>query len=135
MHRAPWIAALVLCFAPACETTSRTLPPQADFDLTRAAATRRWDVFVQAERVGEVVRFDDVEGPRFFYSVRNTLHQELGLIDARGRTYRYKAHQPEPDWIGTMTVLEGVEKILGCEARPELRERELAPSTADESRS
>ena len=69
----------------------------------------------EGERVGLVVRFEGDEPGRAHYMVRNIWHQDLGLIDHLGRAYRYVPHRPEPLWVGTGTVEEGVEEILGVD--------------------
>ena len=77
------------------------------------------------------------------YMVRNVWHQDLGLIDAYGRAYRYVPHSSDPAWVGSGSVRQGVERILGlagcelsefplaAEARPaspgELEQRRMNP--------
>lgn len=126
MWRPLLVVLSLLCTQTACETTSRSIPVLGDFDVTHAVATRAFLLVDKNQMVGEVVRFDDLEGGRFFYSVRNPLHQELGLIDETGRAYRFRAHQPEPTWIWTGAVSEGVRRILGAREGSELREVQLA---------
>lgn len=123
------VAFLVARTLVSCETTTRSVPVLGDFDITRATATRAWFVVDQDETVGELVRFEEEQGRRFFYSVRNKLHQEFGLIDEAGRAYRFRAHQPEPTWVSTGAVVEGVRDILGSGATTKLREVQLADLT------
>ncbi len=128
------LSALFLAFTQsACETTSRSVSLLRDFDVTHAAATRAWIVIDKGEPVGEMVRYDDENGERFFYSVRNPFHQELGFIDSVGRAYRFRAHQPEPSWTGTGAVIEGVRSILEASLESELREVELAQLAGSEA--
>ena len=58
------------------------------------------------------MRFEETDGTRYFFSVRNAHQHELGLVDSFGRAYRYRPHQEEPEWLGTGTVEEGVRRIL-----------------------
>lgn len=119
----PLLVGIVLaCTQTGCVTTSRSVSPREEFDVRHAAATRAWLVVDGSQTIGEMVRYDDRAGARFFYSVRNLLHQELGLIDSLGRAYRFRAHQPEPTWTGTGPVLEGVRRILESSSASELRE-------------
>ena len=80
--------------------------------------------------LGFVLRFEASEDGRCFHSVRNEWNQELGLVDAEGRAWRYRPHASEPEWLGTGTVGEGAGRILGATAASlepmalhELRER------------
>ena len=128
------LIALLLAFTQsACETTSRSVSLLRDFDVTHAAATRAWIVIDEGRTIGEMVRYDDEAGARFFYSVRNRFHQELGFIDSVGRAYRFRAHQPEPNWTGTGAVIEGVRSILDAGLGSELLEVELAQLTGSEA--
>lgn len=64
--------------------------------------------------LGAVVRFEEqAASERAFYSVRNPEGQEIGIVDLHGRVWRYRAHETEPEWLGTGTVFEGALKILG----------------------
>lgn len=117
---------LALATQLSCETTTHSVPVLGDFNIAHTSATRGWLVLEEGEVIGELVRFDEAEGGRFFYSVRNSLHQEFGLIDEAGRAYRFKPHQAEPDWVGTGAVLAGVRQILGSNEASELREVDIA---------
>lgn len=129
MWRRSILVLLALATQLSCETTTHSVPVLGDFDITHTSATRAWFVLDQGEIIGELVRFDDAEGVRFFYSVRNPLHQEFGLIDEAGRAYRFRPHQEEPSWVGTGAVLRGVRQILGSSEAAELREIELTELT------
>lgn len=64
--------------------------------------------------LGALVRFEEQgNSERAFYSVRNREGQEIGIVDVHGRVWRYRAHESEPEWLGTGTVFEGALKILG----------------------
>lgn len=64
--------------------------------------------------MGLVVQFQESGGVRdSLYVVRNTWHQDLGLIDGLGRAFRYVPHREEPVWVGSGTVLSGAQRILG----------------------
>jgi hypothetical protein len=67
--------------------------------------------------------------------VRNVWHQDLGMIDAFGRAYRYVVHHEEPVWVGSGSVRQGVERILGlenCELAEFPLPEEARPSTPGE---
>jgi hypothetical protein len=91
---------------------------------------RAWEI-VQADRVvGVVVEFTEEPGRRF-YSVRNAWQQELGLVDAVGRAWRYRPHESEPDWLGSGTVVEGAARVLGLDGEAEVFEVELGSLRAE----
>jgi hypothetical protein len=95
--------------------------------VTRAEAVFAWEVR-EADRVlGYVVRFETGEAKsKTYYSVRNEHRQELGLVDADGRAWRYRAHQREPEWLGTGTIVKGVRLILDASASAQLVATDLA---------
>lgn len=107
-----WILALT-CLA-ACRTTSSSAPPNVGSAvITRAEAVYAWEVRDGGELRGYVVRFETgEERSQTWYSVRNTHQQELGLVDADGRAWRYRPHQREPEWLGTGTVARGSRLVL-----------------------
>jgi len=80
---------------------------------TISRAVEAWEVVVQDRVVGTVVIFEveSRDGERF-YQVRNPHQQELGMVDAEGRWWRFEPHAPRPVWLGTGTVREGVCRIL-----------------------
>ena len=104
------IAALVLLAS--CETTRNALPTGGERTPARTEPVRAWAIVSGGEAHGFAVRFEEKDGDRFFFSVRNENQQELGLVDSLGRAYRYRPHQEEPEWLGTGTVEEGVRRIL-----------------------
>lgn len=101
-------------------------PPPA---LTQPKAA--WELVLGGRVVGVVVEFDDADGARRFFSVRNPAHQELGMVDAHGRWWRYHPHEEEAEWLGTGTVSEGAREILGLERAPEVYEVELQTLSAE----
>lgn len=105
---------LVACGLVACRTTTNSAPPYADAAVvTRAEAVYGWEVREDGELVGYVVRFETGDArSKTWYSVRNRHQQELGIVDAEGRVWRYRPHQREPEWLGTGTVARGANRIL-----------------------
>lgn len=80
-----------------------------------------WRVERGSELVGLVIRFDPAHGDHDrFHSVRNPWNQELGMVDAEGRAWRFRPHGRDPLWLGTGTVADGVCSVLGVD--PELCE-------------
>jgi hypothetical protein len=95
--------------------------------LTTALPTRAFEVVEHGEVVGVVVEFTETGGGRRFFSIRNESQQELGMVDDRGRYWRFRAHwestqDGESEWIGTGTVLNGATLILGLGNEIELYE-------------
>lgn len=121
MKRLALLASLVsfLGIGSACRTTVSSGPALSASvgELRLASPTQGWEVFHDSEIVGLVVYFR-ADGPAedSVYMVRNVWHQDLGLIDAFGRAYRFVVHHEEPAWVGSGSVRQGVERILGLEA-------------------
>lgn len=118
---------LVLLFAGCRTETQRTLrydlgAPEAAW----SAPERAWEVVAGGRVVGVVVEFREAGQPRRFFSVRNPEQQELGLVDEHGRAWRSRAHEDEPEWLGTGTVAEGATRILGLESTATLFEVPLS---------
>jgi len=110
---------------PACRTT-RTLQPAGlgDGVVQRATLMGSWDVHARGQLCGHLQRFEtEEEPPRFFFHVQNLEHQDLGLVDAQGRAWRYRPHAREADWVATGTVAAAVAAILGVDGPVELVER------------
>ncbi|MCP3916348.1 MAG: hypothetical protein GY711_12395 [bacterium] len=117
-----------LALAAGCTTTYESAPPGVDGAIIhQAPATDAWHIVVDGVAAGVLVRFEEPDTARFLYSVRNEHNQDLGLIDADGRAFRFRPHG-EPEWISTGTVLEGALEILGASAG------ELAPVPLTELR-
>jgi hypothetical protein len=122
----------------ACRTTSTTQPSAASEPcaVTHAAPVRAWRVVGPEREHGFVVRFQE-EGAseRTYFSVRNLHQQDLGIVDALGRAYRYRPHQRDPEWLGSGTVLDGARRILDAPLESHLVEVALGalarPSTPD----
>lgn len=109
------LALALLLAASACVTTVETSPPGIDDLLvTKALPVRAWFVVDEDRPRGSVVRYETFESPpRIVYFVRNVHHQDLGVIDHLGRAYRYHPHEEEAEWLGSGSVLEGAQRILG----------------------
>jgi hypothetical protein len=85
--------------------------PEALVSTPRAA----WRAIEGPRSLGFVLRFEPSSGRHAaFHSVRNVWNQELGLVDAEGRAWRYRPHAREPLWLGTGTVLDGTRAILSA---------------------
>lgn len=118
-----------------CQTQVRQAEViHSEAELSFLEANRAWEVVQDGRVVGSVVEFEEGQGERRFFSVRNARHQELGMVDVLGRAYRYRAHADEPEWLGTGTVIEGTQGILDLEAMPELYEVPLQLLRSDDPR-
>lgn len=126
---------LLAALVPACRTTTSTLPPSPQqIAATHSIATAAWELRDGATVLGRVLRMDTVEAPpRTVFVVENREGQDLGLVDSLGRAWRYRAHEREPDWVATGTVVQGARAILGASERAELVEID-APSRARDDR-
>ena len=109
------LALLLALPAASCTTESNHRPIGLDEGApTLATAVEAWEVVEAGQVVGTVVVFEvDGTGERFF-QVRNPHQQELGMVDAEGRWWRYDPHADEPEWLGTGTVREGICRLLGA---------------------
>lgn len=105
-----------LCLT-ACQTIDSQVQPVAVSSEARTGRpVQAWEaVGGHGERLGLVVRFEATAREEVHFIVRNVWHQDLGLIDANGRAYRFRPHSPEPFWVGTGTVPEGVQRVLASE--------------------
>lgn len=123
--------ALALASVVACRTTSSETPAGGrDVSVTHSQATRVWQLVQMGEPLGVITRYEsDEHPPRTFFLVRNMARQDLGLVDALGRAWRYRPHEREAEWVTTGTVLQGALAILGNTGTGELRE--LALDTPD----
>jgi len=113
------LAALAL---GACRTRSSHAPANVEGGRPQSLrAVRTFEVRAEGELAGYLVLYESEAATRdFYYAVQNELRQELGMIDALGRAWRYRAFQREPDWIGTGTVAQGAAAVLGLEGEPVL---------------
>ena len=110
-------ALLLLTSLTSCvQTVSvREVEPELPAALVSVPA-RAWRVEEDGAHVGYCLRFDPSGGSHdSFHSVRNVWNQELGLVDADGRFWRYRPHGDEPLWLGTGAVSQGVFLILGLD--------------------
>jgi hypothetical protein len=104
---------LLFVLLSACETTERRVPVVSKAPSIRTAAPERsWEVVERGLAQGYVVLFTGAHEGDQVYAVRNTYHQDVGLIDARGRAYRFLPHHREPAWVGSGTIVQGVARIL-----------------------
>ncbi|MFT5288628.1 MAG: uncharacterized membrane protein YraQ (UPF0718 family) [Planctomycetota bacterium] len=96
--------------------------------IRRAEPTTAWEVVLDGETFGRVIRFD-VEGwpgeTRFV--VQNPYGQDMGMVDALGRAFRYVPHRPAL-WVASGTVPEGTAAILKLTGNLELQEVALTDS-------
>jgi hypothetical protein len=126
-RRYRFLALLFLLPIAACRTTETShVPGASNIAVTRAEPVRAWELWEQGRLLGSIVRFEETgEAARAFYSVRNREGQEIGLVDAQGRAWRYRPRESEPDWLGTGTVIEGAARILDGTEDAELIEVDL----------
>ena len=115
----PLAAALLLA---GCITSEREAPAPATVpEVVFSQPTHLWRVVQGTEAVGWLVRYTPTNDPTdAFLSVRNPWHQELGLIDAESRWWRFLPHQRDPQLIGAGATAEGVAAILDLETTPKL---------------
>ncbi len=115
------VLALLGC---ACQTTQVAGPVNADAgEPLEARPIEAWEAVAGGRAIGVVVRFAVETSPdEAWFSVRNPHQQELGLVDTRGRAWRYRPAAGDADWLGTGTVIEGVTQILAAPASLELFE-------------
>jgi hypothetical protein len=107
------------CRTVSTREVSSTPPPS----VRVGTHARTWEVVSGGERLGLVVLFEHARHAQgSLYVVRNAWHQDLGLIDALGRAYRYLPHHEEPAWVGSGTVAAGAQRIFGATAECELLE-------------
>jgi hypothetical protein len=115
------LALLAVPLAAGCMTQEVRTPVGSVAEVRTADPARAWELVSSAagsegDTLGMVLFFR-ARGERedSLYMVRNVWHQDLGLIDAYGRAYRYLPHHREPAWVGSGTVLQGAERILGVQ--------------------
>lgn len=127
---------MVLALAPACQTTTQSSVANAHAgEPLEARPVEAWEAVAAGRAIGVVVRFALESRPgEAWFSVRNPHQQELGLVDTRGRAWRFRPAAGDPDWIGTGTVIEGVARILSASDALELYEVPLATLLAEAPR-
>lgn len=117
-----------------CQTSQRARPfaNHAEAVVAQLRPERAWNVVHADEVAGVVVLFRAEGDPgRAFYSVRNPWQQELGMIDALGRIWRFRPHEPEPEWVGSGTVNQGAARILDLAPGASLEEVAIEELLAD----
>ncbi|TAJ25325.1 MAG: hypothetical protein EPO68_00170 [Planctomycetota bacterium] len=129
----PAAALLLVAIAPlllqtSCRTTRERAPVDpADAAPVHSSAVRAWRVVEAGAVRGWVISYrEDARDPREFFAVQNELRQELGLIDAQGRAWRYRPFQAEPEHLTSSTLADGARAILGASADAKLEEVSLA---------
>lgn len=110
---------LVAALASACTTTTHSRTYHGDpVSPTLAVPTRAWRAApagMESVTLGYVVQFDPTGDDRDgYWSVRNAYHQDLGLVDALGRAWRFEPHVEGAHLLGSGTVAEGVGSILSA---------------------
>ncbi len=96
--------------------------------VRRAQPTAAWEVVLDGETFGRVIRFD-VEGwpTETRFVVQNPYGQDMGMVDALGRAYRYVPHRPAL-WVASGTVPEGTAAVLKLTGKVEFQEVALTDS-------
>ena len=85
-----------------------------------------WALYTRGEEVGRLVRYDSpvaatpsgADGQRVLFAVQNAWGQDIGLVDALGRAWRFRPWSDEPEWVGTGTVIDGARRVLGLDEAP-----------------
>lgn len=122
-----------LFLACACVVSERRGPLDAESTavIRRGVPSRAWRVMAGEREIGCVVFFESTDWPEdSLYIVRNPWQQDLGVIDSKGRAYRYVPHLEEPQWVGTGTVAEGAARVLRADPPCTLVEMALPPAPA-----
>lgn len=126
---------LLIASLVSCQQVSHRAPP----GLSHAAPTlcrpsSAWEVVHAGSVVGVVVQFSDLqEASRRFFSVRNAHQQELGLVDALGRAWRFRPHGADAECLGSGSMLSGAARILGVDGACQLFEVPLEALEAEAS--
>ena len=115
--------------APGCiETQSQRQVGPAEGEVIFSDRDAQWLVRDPDGRpLGYLLRFVPRADAPAFHTVVSPHLQDVGLVDALGRWWRYVPHQVEPELVGTGTVREGVEVLLGASGEPELEPLESLP--------
>lgn len=132
-----WTAGLALALLAGCRTVSEFSVAHLEAgEPVEARPVEAWEAVVAGGRaIGVVVRFEVASRPeQAWFSVRNPHQQELGLVDTRGRAWRYRPAAADSDWLWTGTVIEGVARILAAPEALELFEVPLATLLAEAPR-
>ena len=114
---------------PACiETQSQRQVGPAEGEVVFSERDAQWLVRDPDGRVlGYLLRFVPRAEAPAFHTVVTPHQQDVGLVDALGRWWRYAPHQTEPELVGTGTIQDGVEVLLGASGVPVLEPLESLP--------
>ena len=124
-------ALLLGAFAAGCRTIETKRPIFHSQPVRTASPTRMFEVQHEGAARGYVVLFEAQASPQdAVYVVRNRHHQDLGVIDALGRAFRYRPHEDDPAWLGSGSVVRGVQRILNTDSLPAMREISLPETPA-----
>ena len=105
---------LALLLLGSCVTTHVRRPVRPQGEMRIGKPSLAWEVLdASGSNVGLVVLFEAGGDLEPTYMVRNEWHQDLGRVDQLGRAFRYVPHAEEAAWVGSGTLLQGVERILG----------------------
>lgn len=122
-------------------TTEVRRPIRAQGEMRIGKPSLAWEVLDGAgSNVGLVVLFEAGGQLEPTYIVRNEWHQDLGRVDQLGRAFRYVPHAKEAAWVGSGTLLQGIERILqrqSCqliEMPMELEKRAQTPGELEKRR-
>ncbi|MAF64894.1 MAG: hypothetical protein CMJ84_04450 [Planctomycetes bacterium] len=130
---------LLLAGLPSCLQVSERSPVDlAHAQPTHCRARRAWEVVSAGAVVGVVVEFvEPRQASRRFFSVRNAHHQELGMVDALGRAWRFRPHGADAECLGSGPLLSSTVRVLAIEGPCllfevplEALEAEATPKTA-----
>jgi len=120
------LALLLAALGMACRTIETKRPIYRSQAARRASPTRMFEVEHEGIAQGYVVLFEAPPLPEdAVYIVRNMHQQDLGVIDALGRAFRYRPHEKEPTWLGSGSIPRGLQRILNTESLPALCEISL----------
>lgn len=128
---------LPLALLAGCRTTTTSTPANMGSAIVmRAEPVFAWEMRETDRLVGYVVRFQSGDtAPETYYSVRNEHNQELGIVDSSGRAYRYRAHQRDPEWLGTGTVERCAKLVLDTSESARMIATDLARLSEKRSKS
>ena len=129
---APRLAVLLAACAAACQTVRESAPPHSDeARVVIGQPAGVWSLYSEGAEVGRLVRYDSpgtatpggAASGRYLFAVQNAWGQDIGLVDALGRAWRYRPWSEEPEWVGTGTVIDGARRVLGLEEEPRAEPR------------
>ena len=117
MARPSALLGLMCLLGSACTTTVEQVPAGVEeARATHAERAAEWTVQVAGEACGSIVMFREPGGQhRTIHVVRNRHGQDMGFVDAYGRSWRRRVHAAEPELLGTGPLLTGALRILDRE--------------------